>query len=93
MENKGPYETLRMHGKNLNLCSLRMLVDTFSLGAAHLSFLIRVRVLHSSRTVFFLSTISCWNGLHPTVFAAATTEEFKCPIELPLSEVCILEDI
>ena len=30
-----PDETLRMRGINLNLCVLRMLEDTFSLGEAH----------------------------------------------------------
>ena len=36
MESKCPDETLRMRGMNLNLCILRMLEDTFLLGAAQL---------------------------------------------------------
>ena len=36
MESKCPDEALRMCVINLNLCLLRMLEDTFSLGAAHL---------------------------------------------------------
>ena len=39
MENKCPDETSRMRGMNLNLCILRMLEDTFSLGAAQMHFL------------------------------------------------------
>ena len=38
MEHKCPDETLRMRGMNPNLCILRMLEDTFLLGAAHVAF-------------------------------------------------------
>ena len=36
MENKCPDKALRMSGMNLNLCILRMLEDTISLGAAYI---------------------------------------------------------
>ena len=36
MESKCPDETLCMHEMNLNMCILRMLEDTFSLGAAQI---------------------------------------------------------
>ena len=36
MESKCPDETLRKRGMNMNLCILRMLEDTFSLGAARI---------------------------------------------------------
>ena len=36
VESKRPDDTLRMRGVNLNLFILRMLEDTYSLGAAHL---------------------------------------------------------
>ena len=35
MESKCPHETLRIPGMNLNMCILRMLDDTCSLGTAH----------------------------------------------------------
>ena len=37
MESKCPDENLRMRATYLNLCILRMLEGTFSLGAAHIS--------------------------------------------------------
>ena len=37
MESKCPDEALRMRLMNLDLCVLRMLEDTFSLGEAHMA--------------------------------------------------------
>ena len=52
-----PDETLRMRGMNLNLCILRMLEDSFSLGEVHLSIYFMTSVSLESFELFITMSV------------------------------------